>query len=400
MESPRFINHVYGTDLGGGSVVWSYTWIRNWSDVWSSENLERWHAPFRPGSTALATPFMHPHFARAWLDAVGGEAAFDPYFLNAAHPDGRRAQWLLVVARPRWRGGVRSLVPVGSPVLDYGQRSKLAAYYEPVLTGPTLPIDPAGFWEGLLSAVDQMTGSDIDSFAVSRFRVQAINAPEAALPCSVAPYLRLLPYADPEAYLAARRARVRSSIRRRLRNFRKAGHGAFRVHGSDDLDGALACLGRLDEGRAQRYGSRTLEGFLPSIARLGVESGLTHVSSLELDGRSISWMHGYVVQGVYYGYYRAFDPDFERLSPGVVHFFRLLEWCFENDIETIDFGIGASPYKFEWTDGDSWEIRSLTVKGVALESLARRSAAATVRRTRELAQRLSLASPLPARRQS
>ncbi len=372
-------------------MSWSFSWLRRWDEVFGSRNLPEWLAPFQPGSGALVSPFMHPDFARAWLAAVGGPDALDPFFLRAASSDGREALWLMVRPKPAWRrGGVRSLVPVGSPVAPHGQRSKLAAYYEPVFTrGAPDAEDLAGFWDALLHELEAMSGNDFDAFWIPRFRVGCVGSPPGAEPHTTAPYLRLSPYADAEGYLQARKARVRSAIRRRLRNLDAAGRVELKVHGPEDVEQVIAWLPRMLAERRRRYGAQApCDGFLPGMVRRGLGDGLVHASTLLLDGREISWMFGYLLQDVYHGYYRAFDPAFERLSPGVVHFFRLLEWMFDNGVHTVDFGIDAHRYKAEWTDGEAWEVRSLRLRSWGASSLARRSAAATIRRATQLAERV------------
>jgi CelD/BcsL family acetyltransferase involved in cellulose biosynthesis len=175
-----------------------------------------------------------------------------------------------------------------------------------------------------------------------------------------------------------------------------AGRVDFRVHACDDVEGVLAWLPRLEAERARRHGIPSVpEGFLPSLLRLGAQGDLLHCSQLSLDGREISWMFSYLQKGVYYGYYRAFDPSVAHLSPGVVHFYRLIEWMYANGGHTIDFGLGDHAYKAEWTDGEAWEIRSLDLESPAAVSAARRTAAASVSGLRQMARRLREAPLLP-----
>ncbi len=380
-------------------MAWTFGWLRTWEDVWSDRNLSDWLAPFADGGEALVTPFMHPDFARAWLEAMGGEDLFDPYFLHASDGAGQRAMWLLVRPKPRWwRGHLLSLAPVGSPSPPFGDRAKLAAYYEPVFTaGAPESGAAAAFWSAFRVELDGMAGTSFDNFALTRFRVQCVGEPEGSRPYAIAPYLSLSPYETAEAYLAARSARVRGSIRRRLRNIEAAGRVAFHVTPPDDLAGALAWLPRMEAERTGRHGARPAPpGFLPAMVRRGLGRGLVHCSTLTLDDRPISWKFGYLLKGVYHGYYRAFDPAFAHLSPGSVHFFRLVDWMLAHGGEMIDFGIGDHAYKREWTDGEAWEVRGLHVDSPAPISLARRSAAATLREAQGLARRLGVAAS-PAR---
>jgi len=163
------------------------------------------------------------------------------------------------------------------------------------------------------------------------------------------------------------------------------------VHAPDDIDGVLDWLPKLEAGRRRRHDFRKdADAGLEHLLRIGGRSGLVHCSSLKLGGRSISWMFGYFHRGIYYGYFRAFDPDFASLSPGVVHFVHLLEWVLAHEGRMIDFGIGAQDYKYEWTDGEEWELKSLTIESRAPASLARRRTSRLARGLRDLRRRIPL----------
>lgn len=351
-----------------------------------------------PGSGAHATPFMHPGFARAWLDAVGGAEVYRPFFLDALNTNGQRVLWLFVARHGGWRDGmVRECVPIGSAIQPFGSQSQLAGYFEPIIFAPmsTGSLLAPGFWEAFVSALRKREADWFDICSIARFRTQIIGAPDGVEPYTAAPFLQLDAHADIDGYVASRRPKVRSSIRRRLRRIEEQGTVKLKVHDPADTEGICAWLPRLAAERERRHGARSLPGdFTRRLIIRMQRCRLVHCSTLELDGRAISWKLGYLHDRAYYGYYRAFDPAFYTLAPGQVHFYLLLRQLMADGVGILDFGIGTQDYKYEWTDGAEWTMGSLQLESRAPASVARRSMASTVRQMRRLSRSLPLRDPV------
>ena len=96
--------------------------------LWSSAAIaSKW-------GLAHASPFVHPALVRAWLEAKGGEASFQPCFLWATHPSGQELFWPLVVVAGGWRHGfVRRLLPVGAALRPFRPGGTLYDYHEPAV---------------------------------------------------------------------------------------------------------------------------------------------------------------------------------------------------------------------------------------------------------------------------
>jgi CelD/BcsL family acetyltransferase involved in cellulose biosynthesis len=47
---------------------------------------------------------------------------------------------------------------------------------------------------------------------------------------------------------------------------------------------------------------------------------------------------------------RTFDVDFNKMNIGNIEIYKLVEWCLENDVKTLDFSKGENYYKKRWTD--------------------------------------------------
>lgn len=50
------------------------------------------------------------------------------------------------------------------------------------------------------------------------------------------------------------------------------------------------------------------------------------------------------------GAIKAFNPDFYKFNIGHIELGKLIEWCFENGINTLDFSKGEYEYKTKWTN--------------------------------------------------
>jgi len=184
-------------------------------------------------------------------------------------------------------------------------------------------------------------GSWFDVCSLPRIREDCLGS-DLGTPCDVAPVLRLAPYPDFEAYLAARSPKLRATVRRQRRRLAAAGEVEFRVHGTGETESVLAWLPRLEEARKQRWkGGGLWPGYLAGLVREGLPAGVVHASVLRLDGADLAWDLSFYLGGAYYGYIKAFDPAFRDLSPGSLHFCRLVEWLIANGAHSFDFMLGA-----------------------------------------------------------
>ena len=251
-------------------------------------------------------------------------------------------------------------------------------YHDPVAApaGPPGKRIAAGFWPALTAELGRHQGSWFDVCSLPRIREDCLGSADLGTPCDVAPVLRLAPYPDFEAYLAARSPKLRATVRRQRRRLAAAGEVEFRVHGPGETESVLAWLPRLEEARQQRWkGGGLPPGYLAALVREGLPAGVVHASVLRLDGADLAWDLSFYLGGAFYGYIKAFDPAFQDFSPGSLHFCRLLEWLIADGAHSFDFMLGAEAYKADWTDGAEVTVRSLTLESRALPSPFRRAAA-------------------------
>ena len=356
-------------------MTWHFDWLRSWEEIWDAGHLSDWRSLIAGGRTN-ATPFMHPDVIRAWLDATGGEAAYDPFFLAARHAGGQRVLWLLVRQRGGWGSGFqRAMVPAGS----VGLGGPHFAYNDPLVA----PVDDSGsvlapgFWSGLERELRRREGDWFDVCSVPRLRTTCLGGVDARPTAQSSTWVSLAPYADFGAYLAARRPSMLKDIERKSRRLDAAGRHDFHVHGPGEAEAVLAWLPDLVEATAARYPDTEVPAaFMRALVHRCLDSGVVHGSVVRLEGQPISWRLSYVLDGTLYCGMRCFDPRFERLSPGLLHSYRSMEWLFGQGGRAYDALIGQQAYKYDWTDGDEhalhrWRVES-RARGTHLRRQARR----------------------------
>lgn len=363
-------------------MAWSFAWLRTWDAVWAPANVARWEALMAaPG--AHAAPFAAPVLVRVWVAALGGPGRFAPAFLWARHDSGQEVAWPLVTLRGGLRHGfLRLMIPAGAAPRPLVDSITLFDYQDPVVAPAVegASVLAPGFWAELRAELRRREGEWFDRCAFPKLRAECFGPEIAPTPIDAAPFVRLAPYADLEAFLMARKPRLRTNIRRSFRLLEAEGALGFRVHDAREVETILGWLPALEAARLERYpGSAMPAGFLRNLVTEGLAAGLLACSSLSLDGRPISWDIGFVQGGVYYGYIRSFDMAFAQMSPGTAHLARLVEWMIATGGTKLDFLLGQEKYKAGWTDGEETVVAGTAFRSAALSSVARRGLARAVR---------------------
>lgn len=72
---------------------------------------------------------------------------------------------------------------------------------------------------------------------------------------------------------------------------------------------------------------------------------------LRLDGRAIAFHYYFVLAGTMFVHRLAFDPEFEKYSPGLLATLRAIELAAAEGVTRVDFGRGSERYKLQLADG-------------------------------------------------
>jgi CelD/BcsL family acetyltransferase involved in cellulose biosynthesis len=115
---------------------------------------------------------------------------------------------------------------------------------------------------------------------------------------------------------------------------------AFAIH-------ALRWLGRPDRSEfGSARGKRFHRETTTALAALDVP----RIVTLKLDGRPIAFVYYFALEGRMYCHRLGFDPEFQRLSPGLVNRYDALENAFAEGATRVEFFGGTERYKMELTD--------------------------------------------------
>jgi CelD/BcsL family acetyltransferase involved in cellulose biosynthesis len=115
---------------------------------------------------------------------------------------------------------------------------------------------------------------------------------------------------------------------------------AFALH-------ALRWRGRPDQSD---FGTETGKEFHREATSALADLDVARIVTLKLDGRPIAFAYYFVLDGTMCCHRLAFDPEFQRFSPGVVNRYEALESAFAEGVTRVEFFGGKERYKMELTD--------------------------------------------------
>jgi CelD/BcsL family acetyltransferase involved in cellulose biosynthesis len=137
----------------------------------------------------------------------------------------------------------------------------------------------------------------------------------------------------------ARLGRLETTVARTTDELTSALEEAFEIH-------ALRWRGRPDRSEfATPTGKQFNREALLALAELDVP----RIVTLKLDGRPIAFAYYFALRETMYCYRLAFDPEFQRLSPGVVNRYDTLENAIAEGATRVEFFGGKERYKLELT---------------------------------------------------
>lgn len=189
-----------------------------------------------------------------------------------------------------------------------------------------------------------------------------------------------------DEYLRKRSSNLRSSIKRRNREFAAEGGTLEVVSGTQGLDEAIAAFQEVYSASWKK--PEPYPGFVPSLIRLLASRGMLRLGVARLKGLPIAAQLWIIGQGKASIYKVAYHHAYAALSPGTVLTGYLLRHVIEEDrVSEVDFLIGDDDYKKIWMSHrrERWGIVAFnprTLVGCALmfKEVAGRLAKVTGRR--------------------
>jgi CelD/BcsL family acetyltransferase involved in cellulose biosynthesis len=138
----------------------------------------------------------------------------------------------------------------------------------------------------------------------------------------------------------ARLGTLETTIARTRDELAPALEDAFELH-------ALRWSGRPD---GSDFGTTTGKQFHREATAALAELDVPRIVTLKLDGRPIAFVYYFSLEGRMFCHRLAFDPEFQRMSPGMVNRFDALEAAFAEGATRVEFFGGKERYKTELTD--------------------------------------------------
>lgn len=154
-----------------------------------------------------------------------------------------------------------------------------------------------------------------------------------------------------DAYLAGLGSKQRHELRRKRRRLaREHPDATLRRADPDSLEVDLKTfveLHRGAEGAKARFMRPEIEAFFERIARAFSETGWLRLELLEVGGEALAATFGFVLNGTYYLYNSAFEPEARALSPGLVLVSELVKASIEEGLGAFDLLRGPERYKYQ-----------------------------------------------------
>lgn len=149
------------------------------------------------------------------------------------------------------------------------------------------------------------------------------------------------------AYLATRKGKLRSDLKRMNAKLAEQGGDTAVICGGGALDEALAEYQRVYETSWKR--PEPFVEFIPGLVRAAAERGWLRLGLVRLQGKAIAAQIWLVHQGRASIFKVAYDEAYKAYSPGTVLTARLMQHVIEQDgVEVVDYLIGDDAYKRIW----------------------------------------------------
>lgn len=140
--------------------------------------------------------------------------------------------------------------------------------------------------------------------------------------------------------------------------WRRLAARGIRVETAGDTAEAISFMDTLFRLHSKKWEAAGKSGVLqgPEIrafhidAALGLlKKGMLRLYRMVLQGRELAVFYGFVHSKSLYAYLMGYDPDFSRLSPGILMLLSVAEDCITQGVQGIDFLRGSEKYKYDWS---------------------------------------------------
>ena len=312
-----------------------------------AEALERHADAWRDFAESQGNAFVTPEWFAAWHREFGGQSVAR-----------------VVVVRDR-QGGVLGLLPVALSRRGVVRTARIAgSRYGDWMH----PVSAPGSETAVATAAVKALGR-----ADTRWGALVLENVDADAPWTHAPFEdgrgrrlsrrprppTVLPYAPLEGmtygeFLQGRSSSFRKQLLRFDRRLERTARIELRqTESRERLDEDLDTLFRLHYARWAEQGGSSLEAagaraLHDDFARSAFERGWLRLLTMEADGEPIAAFYGWLIGGRYAFYQAGFDPDWGKLSVGLVLHGRVIERAIAEGASEYNMLLGAEPYKLRF----------------------------------------------------
>jgi CelD/BcsL family acetyltransferase involved in cellulose biosynthesis len=156
---------------------------------------------------------------------------------------------------------------------------------------------------------------------------------------------------DWDTYLASLGSKDRHELRRKRRRLgRDHPDARFRTTTEETLEADLKVfveMHRGAEGHKGHFMKPEVATFFERVAHSFMPLGWLRLDFLEVAERDVAATFGFELDGIFYLYNSAYEPDAARVSPGLVLVSELVKGSIENGLRLFDFLRGPERYKYQ-----------------------------------------------------
>jgi CelD/BcsL family acetyltransferase involved in cellulose biosynthesis len=156
---------------------------------------------------------------------------------------------------------------------------------------------------------------------------------------------------DWDTYLASLGSKDRHELRRKRRRLgRDHPDARFRTTTEETLEADLKVfveMHRGAEGHKGHFMKPEVATFFERVAHSFMPLGWLRLDFLEVAERDVAATFGFELDGIFYLYNSAYEPDAARVSPGLVLVSELVKGSIEKGLRLFDFLRGPERYKYQ-----------------------------------------------------
>ena len=107
---------------------------------------------------------------------------------------------------------------------------------------------------------------------------------------------------------------------------------------------------KFDKKITSKKNNNHQRSFYNGLPNIESESLKLYLSVLKLENQELSYNFGISYKNYFYYLIPAYTDFLKKISPGKLLLYKILDWCYKNNINVLDFGQGEEEYKKRFTD--------------------------------------------------